>query len=239
MKGFTRDNKFIPMTDYKKVTRKSRDTKEKTQGVVIRKSRVPQEFKNPHPEFKEWFTAGARYNLLSDNEREFLLTEIGLPMPNFEPFTIQDIKALKTAPYSFLTGEIRARIQARVGGLQDADVGAIGFFPPILRDHLGIRSPIERLKQGDSSNLIGDIEHIDRLIKERIDWKFRLAEEPQTTRNLLMAWESLGIPPTVMTENLMRKLDAEGASKISIALGVIYDRQIHQPETVAHNGFDV
>jgi len=37
MKGFTRDKKFVPMTDYKKVTRKSRDTK--TKGVVIRKQR--------------------------------------------------------------------------------------------------------------------------------------------------------------------------------------------------------
>ncbi len=42
MKGFTRDNKFIPMTDYKKVTRKSRDQKAKTQGVKIeRKAREP------------------------------------------------------------------------------------------------------------------------------------------------------------------------------------------------------
>ena len=39
MKGFTRDKKFIPMTDYKKVTRKSRDQTTKTQGVVIRKQR--------------------------------------------------------------------------------------------------------------------------------------------------------------------------------------------------------
>ncbi len=38
MKGFTRDKKFIPMTDYKKV-RKSRDPEAKTQGVVIRKAR--------------------------------------------------------------------------------------------------------------------------------------------------------------------------------------------------------
>ena len=38
MKGFTRDNKFIPMTDYKKVTRKSRDPE--TKGIKIqRKSR--------------------------------------------------------------------------------------------------------------------------------------------------------------------------------------------------------
>jgi len=40
LKGFTRDNKFIPMTDYKKVTRKSRDQKANTQGVVIRKART-------------------------------------------------------------------------------------------------------------------------------------------------------------------------------------------------------
>ena len=39
MKGFTRDHKFVPMTDYKKV-RKSRDTKTKTQGIIIeRKAR--------------------------------------------------------------------------------------------------------------------------------------------------------------------------------------------------------
>ncbi len=40
MKGFTRDNKFIPTTDYKKVTRKSRDQKIKNQGIKIeRKAR--------------------------------------------------------------------------------------------------------------------------------------------------------------------------------------------------------
>ncbi len=37
MKGFTRDHKFVPMTDYKKVTRKSRDTKEKTKGVRLKR----------------------------------------------------------------------------------------------------------------------------------------------------------------------------------------------------------
>jgi len=43
MKGFTRDHKFVPMTDYKKVTRKSRDPKAKTQGVKIRKQRIVAE----------------------------------------------------------------------------------------------------------------------------------------------------------------------------------------------------
>ncbi len=41
MKGFTRDNKFVPMTDYKKVTRKSRDPEVKIQGIKIeRKART-------------------------------------------------------------------------------------------------------------------------------------------------------------------------------------------------------
>ena len=35
MKGFTKDHKFIPMTDYKKVTRKSRDPEVKSQGIKI------------------------------------------------------------------------------------------------------------------------------------------------------------------------------------------------------------
>jgi len=40
MKGFTRNKKFVPMTDYKKVTRKSRDPEVKTQGVrLARKAR--------------------------------------------------------------------------------------------------------------------------------------------------------------------------------------------------------
>lgn len=40
MKGFTRDGKFHPITDYKKGTRKSRDRKVKTQGVEVeRKAR--------------------------------------------------------------------------------------------------------------------------------------------------------------------------------------------------------
>lgn len=36
-KGFTKDHKFHPMTDYKKVTRKSRDPKVKTDGVRFKK----------------------------------------------------------------------------------------------------------------------------------------------------------------------------------------------------------
>lgn len=42
MKGFTKDGKFHPITDYKKGIRKLRDQKEKTQGVklpTIRKAR--------------------------------------------------------------------------------------------------------------------------------------------------------------------------------------------------------
>jgi hypothetical protein len=38
LKGFTKDHKFIPMTDYKKVTRKSRDQKAKTQGIRLAKN---------------------------------------------------------------------------------------------------------------------------------------------------------------------------------------------------------
>ena len=45
MKGFTRDHKFVPMTDYKKVTTKSRDQHAKTQGVKIRKARISIEQK--------------------------------------------------------------------------------------------------------------------------------------------------------------------------------------------------
>jgi len=37
VKGFTRNKKFIPMTDYKKVTRKSRDQTAKTQGVRLQR----------------------------------------------------------------------------------------------------------------------------------------------------------------------------------------------------------
>jgi len=40
MKGFTRDHKFVPLTDYKKVTRKSKNNLEKTSGIKIeRKAR--------------------------------------------------------------------------------------------------------------------------------------------------------------------------------------------------------
>jgi len=46
MKGFTRDKKFIPMTDYKKVTRKSRDPKEKTIGVRFARQKSVNTFKN-------------------------------------------------------------------------------------------------------------------------------------------------------------------------------------------------
>lgn len=39
VKGFTKDHKFHPITQYKKGTRKSRDEKAKTKGIKIRKGR--------------------------------------------------------------------------------------------------------------------------------------------------------------------------------------------------------
>lgn len=43
MKGFTKDGKFHPITDYKKGIRKSRDKQTKTQGITIRKKIDPYE----------------------------------------------------------------------------------------------------------------------------------------------------------------------------------------------------
>lgn len=40
MKGFTKDGKFHPITDYKKGTRKSRDQQVKLEGIKIRKART-------------------------------------------------------------------------------------------------------------------------------------------------------------------------------------------------------
>ncbi len=48
MKGFTRDNKFIPISDYKKI-RKSRDPETKTQGVRLKLDTItgkPRKFSN-------------------------------------------------------------------------------------------------------------------------------------------------------------------------------------------------
>ncbi len=46
MKGHMQDGKFHPHTDYKKGTRKSRDQKEKTKGVKVRKQRLVAEGKD-------------------------------------------------------------------------------------------------------------------------------------------------------------------------------------------------
>ena len=45
MKGFTRDHKFVPMTDYKKVTRKSRDQSTKSIGVKVERKKRNNSFK--------------------------------------------------------------------------------------------------------------------------------------------------------------------------------------------------
>ncbi len=39
MKGFTRDKKFVPMTDYKKVTRKSRNSQTISEGIRLRRDK--------------------------------------------------------------------------------------------------------------------------------------------------------------------------------------------------------
>jgi len=60
MKGFTRDHKFIPMTDYKKVTRKSRDSKTMSEGIRLRRDKkIPVyntkvNWDNKRKPFKMW-----------------------------------------------------------------------------------------------------------------------------------------------------------------------------------------
>jgi hypothetical protein len=60
MKGFTRDHKFVPMTDYKKVTRKSRDSQTKLEGVRLRRDKkIPVyntkvNWDNKRKPFKMW-----------------------------------------------------------------------------------------------------------------------------------------------------------------------------------------
>jgi len=73
MKGFTKDHKFVPMTDYKKVTRKSRDPEAKTQGVVIRKARTVTKLKK----LPDVFSSNSNYSFQSDKG------EISLSLDDF------------------------------------------------------------------------------------------------------------------------------------------------------------
>jgi len=60
LKGFTRDHKFVPMTDYKKVTRKSRDSQTKLEGIRLRRDKkIPVyntkvNWDNKRKPFKMW-----------------------------------------------------------------------------------------------------------------------------------------------------------------------------------------
>ena len=240
MKGFKDSKgKFHPIKQSTGGIKMNRNTTNKTTGVLLRKSRVPDEFKKSHPEFKNWLTTGARYNALSDNERENILHEIGIPMDNFEPYTVQDVHAIRTLPYSILADEIKIRLHNKLGGVQDAEVGAKGYFPPVLRKNQFFNSEVERLKALDRSNLMGDILDIERIIKENIGWTYHARETPHVNKMFLMSLESLGLPSQLVTEKLIRDLDEANAGSLSLALQVIYDRHVHQPETVKARGLDV
>jgi len=102
MKGFTRDNKFVPMTDYKKVTRKSRDPEVKTIGVRMKREKsLPVSFQHRDASVKN------RVNINLDVlERYYIKKDVSLAE---RAFAVREIKRL--------TG-----LDPRMFGNTDADV---------------------------------------------------------------------------------------------------------------------
>lgn len=198
-----------------------------------RKSRVPSNFKTSNPEFADLITTGARYDSLSEEDRQAIIRHFGLG-------TQDSIIRTQSIPYSMLNNANKILLQEYLGGIQDADVGAVGYNPTVLRNHLGFNNTVQRLKSGDTSNLLGDIMDIERIIKENIGWTYRgTSETPEVNKAFLESLESLGLPSSIITERLLRELDEGNSGSLSIALGVIYNKQIHQPETVHARGLDV
>ncbi len=105
MKGFTRDNKFVPMTDYKKVTRKSRDPKAKTQGVRLKRQLIKLNVKDPLDETKTDRRKEAMLMKLADENsvitepevnwmKKFLNNTFGAPKTTDENFKNDLINAI-------------------------------------------------------------------------------------------------------------------------------------------------
>lgn len=79
MKGFTKDHKFIPITDYqKKGVRKSRDQSTKTEGIKIeRKAREWMDIDNYNPNFMRFMN---RVDKTGEGDlRELIFERIGEP----------------------------------------------------------------------------------------------------------------------------------------------------------------
>lgn len=71
MKGFTKDGKFHPITDYKKGTRKSRDQKAKTQGVIRKHRRFDNLTRTESEALSDWLNKffDKKGEQLSDREQ--------------------------------------------------------------------------------------------------------------------------------------------------------------------------
>jgi len=73
MKGFTRDKKFIPMTDYKKVTRKSRDQKEKTQGIRLKRKAKKNLTNKDKQILRDWVKQNPNWTSIDDLPNEIFI----------------------------------------------------------------------------------------------------------------------------------------------------------------------
>ena len=70
----------------------------------------------------KWKTKSALYNSLLDLERERILTDVGIPKENFEPYTIDDIKYYANIPYDNLSDELQNRINQRLDKIDYANM---------------------------------------------------------------------------------------------------------------------
>jgi hypothetical protein len=61
-------------------------------------------------------TAGGRYEMLSEPEKIDVLTHVGIPKKDFEPFTHADVVRTSKLPYTVLNQKIQDRIRDTIGG---------------------------------------------------------------------------------------------------------------------------
>lgn len=62
-----------------------------------------------------WKSLAHKYDALTHSQRVDILNDVGIPMPNFEPFTIQDARTHAKLPFSSLSKEVQQRIRNQLG----------------------------------------------------------------------------------------------------------------------------
>lgn len=92
------------------------------------------------------------------------------------------------------------------------------IYPKNLQYNQHFINVVKRIQEGDKSNIIGDLDDLDRMIKTEIGWKHQMYESEHVISEYRKAWGSFHTPIGYVTHNTIQEIDEHNNGSLALLL---------------------